>query len=395
MKLESKAIHTGERKRPGRFIPVTTPIYTSATYVYEDIADLDKIFGHEMEGPSYGRYDNPTTTALEETLTALENGAGTLVCGSGMMALNMAIQAALNDRRRSVVAASALYGATISLLMNVLEPSGVAVTFVDFNNLEALANAVEEAKPGCLVMETVSNPLLRVAEIDKIAKIANDAGAALVVDNTFATPLICRPLELGAHMVAHSLTKYLSGHGDVLAGAVTSDEGHLSILQSTSRIIGPILGPFESFLVLRGLKTFVLRMERQCRNARDVVKWLQSDARIAKINFPGNPDHADFAIAKRLFSCGLSGAVTSFEIAAAGGKPGILRFMNALKMIVPATSVGDVHSMLLYPAMSSHREISSKHRARLGITDDMVRLSVGIEAAEDIIGDIDQALGAM
>jgi cystathionine beta-lyase/cystathionine gamma-synthase len=395
MKLESKAVHTGERKRPGCFIPVTTPIYTAATYVYEDMADLDKVFGHEMEGPSYGRYDNPTTTVLEEALTALENGAGTLVCGSGMMAIHMAIHAALVDRRRSIVAASALYGATISLLLNVLEPSGITVTWVDFNNLEAVANAVAAEKPGCLLMETISNPLLRIAEIDKIAKIATDAGAALVVDNTFATPLVCRPLELGAHMVTQSLTKYLSGHGDVMGGAVISDAGHLDILQRTSRIIGPILGPFESFLVLRGLKTFPLRMERQCRNARDVVKWMCSDRRFGNINFPGNPNHPDAAIAERLFSPGLSGAVTSFEVAGAGGKEGIFRFMNALRMIVPATSVGDVHTMMLYPAISSHREISPKHRARLGITDDLVRLSVGIEAVEDIIADIDQALAAV
>jgi cystathionine gamma-synthase/methionine-gamma-lyase len=348
-----------------------------------------------MEGPSYGRYDNPTTTALEEVLTSLEGGAGTLTCASGMMAIHMAIHAALVDRRRSVVAATALYGATINLLQNVLEPSGVTITFADFNDLEAVARTVAEEKPGCLLMETISNPLLRIAEIDKLAKIANDAGAALVVDNTFASPLVCRPLELGAHMVTESLTKYLAGHGDVLGGAVVSDAAHLDVLQRTSRIIGPILGPFESFLVLRGIKTFPLRMQRQCRNAHEVVRWLGSDKRVTNINFPGNANHPDYALGKRLFTEGLSGAVTSFEICGASGKPGILRFMNALKMIVPATSVGDVHSMMLYPAMSSHRELSPKHRARLGITDDLVRLSVGIEASEDIVADIDHALAAV
>lgn len=395
MKFESKAVHTGERKLPGKFIPVTTPIYTASTYVYEDIADLDRVFGHEMVGPSYGRYDNPTNTALEEVLTALESGAGTLACASGMMAIHLAIHAAITDRRRSVVVATALYGATISLVQNVLEPMGVTITWVDFNDLEAVASAVAEEKPGCLLMETISNPLLRIAEIDKIAKIANDAGAALVVDNTFASPLVCRPLELGAHMVTQSLTKYLAGHGDVLGGAVISDAAHLDVLQRTSRVIGPILGPFESFLVLRGIKTFPLRMQRQCRNAHEVVRWLGSDKRVTNINFPGNANHPDYAVGRRLFTEGLAGAVTSFEICGAGGKPGIFRFMNALEMIVPATSVGDVHSMMLYPAMSSHREISPKHRARLGITDDLVRLSVGIEASEDIVADIDQALSAI
>lgn len=391
MKFESQAVHTGERKRPGQCIPVTTPIYTAASYVYEDLDMLDRVFAHEVEGPSYIRYNNPTTDALQEVLTKLENGAGSLACGSGMMALHMAIHAALVDRRRSIVAAKALYGATIHLLVKILEPSGISVRFADFNNLEEVEKVVAEEKPGCLLAETISNPLLRVIEVDKLASIAKAANAAFIVDNTFATPLISRPLELGAAMVVHSLTKYLSGHGDMMGGAVISDAEHIETLHATARAIGPNLGPFESFLALRGVKTFPLRMERQCQNACRVASWLAAHPGVDHVHFPGDPKHADAAITRRLFPAGLFGAVVSFELKGVTGKDGVFRFMNALKMIVPATSVGDVHTMMLYPVISSHRDLSPKHRERLGIRDNLVRLSVGIESVEDITGDLDQA----
>jgi cystathionine beta-lyase/cystathionine gamma-synthase len=391
MKFDSQAVHTGERKRAGNSIPVTTPIYTAASYVYEDMDTLDRVFGHELEGPSYIRYNNPTTDALQEVLARLESGAGALACGSGMMALHMAIHAALVDRRRSIVAAKALYGATIHLMVKILEPSGINVRFADFNNLEEVEKVVAEEKPGCLLAETISNPLLRVVETDKLAAIAKTANAALIVDNTFATPLVSRPLEHGANMVVHSLTKYLSGHGDMMGGAVISDAEHLETLHATARAIGPNLGPFESFLALRGIKTFPLRVERQCHNACKVASWLASHPGVDHVYFPGDPKHTDSAISRRLFPAGLFGAVVSFELRGVTGKEGIFRFMNSLKMIVPATSVGDVHTMMLYPVISSHRDLSPKHRERLGIRDNLVRLSVGIESVEDITGDLDQA----
>jgi cystathionine gamma-synthase/methionine-gamma-lyase len=392
MRIESKAVHTGERKRTGTSVPVTTPIYTAASYVYEDMDTLDRVFGRELEGPSYIRYNNPTTDALQEVLTDLEGGAGTLACGSGMMALHMAIHAALVDRKRSILAAKALYGATIHLLVKILEPTGISVRFADFNNLAEVESAVSEEKPGCLLVETISNPLLRVVEVDQLAAIANASGAALIVDNTFATPMICRPIELGASMTVHSLTKYLSGHGDVMGGAVIADAAHIETLHATARAIGPNLGPFESFLVLRGIKTFPLRMERQCQNACRVASWLESHPAVERVYFPGDPQHPDAAITRRLFPTNAYGAVVSFELKGVTGKEGVFRFMNALKMIVPATSVGDVHTMMLYPVISSHRDLSPKHRERLGIRDHLVRLSVGIEAVDDIIADLDRAL---
>jgi cystathionine gamma-synthase/methionine-gamma-lyase len=392
MKFDSQAVHTGERKRAGQYIPVTTPIYTAASYIYEDMDTLDRVFGHEVEGPSYVRYNNPTTDALQEVLAKLESGAGALACGSGMMALHMAIHAALVDRKRSIVAAKALYGATIHLLVKILEPSGINVRFADFNNLAEVESVVAEEKPACLLVETISNPLLRVAELDKLAAIAKSADAALIVDNTFATPLISRPLEHGAAMVVHSLTKYLSGHGDVMGGAIIAQAEYVETLHGTARAIGPNLGPFESFLALRGIKTFPLRMERQCQNACRVASWLAAHPAVDRVFFTGDPQHPDAVTIRRLFPNSLYGAVVSFELKGVAGKEGVFRFMNALKMIVPATSVGDVHSMMLYPVISSHRDLSPKHRERLGIKDNLVRLSVGIESVDDITADLDQAL---
>ena len=225
-----------------------------------------------------------------------------------------------------------------------------------------------------------------------IAEIANEAGAALVVDNTFATPLLARPLELGAHFSVHSVTKYLAGHGDVLGGAVVTNRPHADSLRALGRTIGPVLGPFECYLTMRGIKTFPLRMERQCANACRVAAWLAAHPRVERVYFTGDPQHPDAAAIRRQFPAGLYGAMVSFEVREAGREE-VFRFMDSLQMIVRATSLGDVHTMMLYPTMSSHRELSPKHRLRMGIRDSLVRLSVGIEAPEDIIADLEQALG--
>ncbi len=400
MKLDTKAVHAGERKRNGSWIPVTTPIHLATTYSYEDTASLDRVFAGEMPGFSYSRYGNPTNEALEELVASLESapasgesGAAALACSSGMAALDIAIRAALLDRRRVILAASALYGATINMLMKVLEPSGIETVFVDFCDEQAVAAAIAEHRPGALIMETISNPLLRVAPLDRIAAMAREAGAQLIVDSTFATPMVVRPLELGAAYVVHSLTKYLAGHGDVLGGVVITNAENIESLRSLSRSLGPVLGPFEAYLAMRGIKTFPLRMQRQCANACRLASWLSTHPAIDRVYFAGDPRHPDAAHIKRLFAPDLYGAILSFEVKGAD-RDGIFRVMNALRLIVPGTSLGDVQTMVLYPAMASHRELSPKHRARMGINDNLLRLSAGIEAVEDIIADLDQALRA-
>jgi cystathionine gamma-synthase/methionine-gamma-lyase len=390
--IHTKAVHAGDRRKSTAHTPVTTPIHTASSYSSESMAELDRIFSGEDAGYCYARYDNPSASALEELIASLENGATALACASGMAAIHTAILTALNDRPKCIVAASALYGQSVTLLMSVLEPLGIGVRFADACDPDAFRAAVAEAKPGCVYIESISNPLLRVAPLDTIAQIARDHSAALVVDHTFATPLLSRPLDLGAHFSVHSVTKYLAGHGDVLGGVVVCGREHGESLRAFGRNLGPGLGPFECYLTMRGIKTFPLRMERQCANASQVAAWLAAHPRVARVFFPGDPKHPDAAAIERLFPKGLYGAMVSFEIKDAGREE-VFRFMDSLKLIVRATSLGDVHTMMLYPAMSSHRDLSPKHRLRMGIQDSLVRLSVGIEAVEDITSDLSQALG--
>jgi cystathionine gamma-synthase/methionine-gamma-lyase len=311
-----------------------------------------------------------------------------------MAAINLAITAALPDRRRLILAASALYGATINMLMKVLEPSGIETVFVDFNDEEALAAAIAEHKPGALLlMETISNPLLRVAPLDRIAAMAKDAGAHLIVDSTFATPIVVRPMELGATFVVHSPTKYLSGHGDVLGGVVTTDSANIDAVRTLARSLGPVLGPFES--LPRHARDQDLSAAHgaplsQCLQGRELPRDAPGDrARILS----GGPRASGCRDCQTAFRAGSLRRDRDRERRSQGRRPGpVFRLMNAFRLIVPATSLGDAQTMELYPAMASHRELSPKHRARLGINDNLLRLPIGIEAVEDIISDRGRAL---
>lgn len=392
MKLHSKAVHAGDRKRvAGQPIPVTTPIHTAASFFYDHLETIDKVFAHEVPGYAYSRYDNPSNAALEELVTALEGGHGTLATASGMSALQIALTAGLTDRRKHVLAANALYGATVKLLQQVFEPFGVTTTFVDICDLAAIEAAIAADKPGVILMETISNPLLRVGPLDRIAELARAAGACLIVDNTFATPALVRPLELGAHISLSSATKFLSGHGDVIGGLVTTDAEHYEPIRALSRIYGPILGPFECYLTMRGIKTFPLRYERQNQNALTVARFLTQHPAVETVHYPALENHPDQTTIARLLPPGQHGAMVSFALRGAA-REDVFAFFDRLKMVVPATSLGDVHTMALYPAIASHRDLPPRQRARLGIGDNLVRLSVGIEDSSDILADLTQAL---
>lgn len=395
MKFESQVVHAGDRKRrKDAVVPSTTPIQLATTYFYDSATTLDRVLGHEEDGFCYARYASPTNAALEELCAALEHGHGALATASGMSAVQIALQAALVDRPHSIIASNSIYGATIGMLDQLFSTFETSVTYVDICDLDALQNAVAEHEPGCIFIESISNPLLRVGDMQRIAELARNAGAALVVDNTFATPMLMRPLQFGANIVVHSVTKYLAGHGDVLGGVVVSDEAHHETVRMLSRLAGPVLGPFESYLTMRGIKTLALRFERQCNNARAVANWLSNHPRVERVYYCADPSHPDACNIKRLFAQGLFGAILSFEIKDAS-RDDILAFMDRLKMIVPGTSLGDVHSLLLYPVMASHRNVSPKMRERVGIRDNLVRLAAGIEAPDDIIGDLDAALSSV
>jgi cystathionine gamma-synthase/methionine-gamma-lyase len=392
MNFESQVVHIGDRKRrKGLPVPSTTPIHLGTTYFYDSAATLDRVLGHEEEGFCYARYANPTTCALEELTTVLERGAGSLATASGMAAVQIALQAALTDRAHTILASDSIYGASVNMLDQVFGAFDTKVKYIDVCNLDLLKKTVEQLRPGCIFLESISNPLLRVSQMKKVAELARDAGAALVVDNTFAATMLCHPLELGANIVVHSATKYLAGHGDVLGGIVVSDEAHLEIVRSLARITGPTLGPFESYLTMRGIKTLVLRFERQCQNAHALAEWLREHPCVDRVYYCSDPRHPDAEAIRQLFTPGLFGAILSFEIKNAD-KSAVLDFMDRLQMIVPGTSLGDVHTLLLYPLIASHRNISPKMRERMGIRENLVRIAVGIEHLDDIKADLDGAL---
>jgi cystathionine gamma-synthase/methionine-gamma-lyase len=262
---------------------------------------------------------------------------------------------------------------------------------VDVSDHAEVETALQETEAAVLYVESISNPLLKVADIPALASLAHRYGASLLVDNTFASPYLLNPSHHGADFVIHSATKYLSGHGDVLAGVVATSRENKSKLFELNKLVGGVLGPFEAWLALRGLKTLPLRMKQQCQNAQEVAEWLMNHPRIRNVNYPGLAGHPQYALGQRLFEGRGCGGVLSFEIEGAD-KAQVYRFMEALTICLPATTLGDVYSLVLHPATSSHRSLTREERARVGIPDGLVRLSAGIESADDILSDLESAL---
>jgi cystathionine gamma-synthase/methionine-gamma-lyase len=395
------AVHAGERgwrTAPAGggagFTPVATPIYPSAGFLYEEMADLDAVFAGAADGPVYARYGNPTNAALETAVAALEGAEAALSHASGMAAIHTALLGAGVRAGRGVVAAQDVYGATYALLTRLIAAQGAAVRFVDANDLAAVAAALAEVQPAALLVETISNPLLKVADLPRLAELAHAAGAALIVDNTFATPYLCRPLALGADYAVHSATKYLGGHGDVLGGVTATSLARRRELNEINKLVGGTLGPQEAWLILRGIKTLPLRMARQCQGAAEIAAWLAARPEISQVHYPGLAEHPQHSLAARLLDRAAFGAMISFELRG-GGQHEVFRFMEALRLALPATTLGDVYSLTLYPAMSSHRALPAEERRRLGISDGLVRLSVGIEEPADIIADLAGGLAAV
>ena len=390
--FSSIAVHAGERLAPFDSRPVTTPIYTAVAFESPSAAELDQVFEGTLRGYCYARQGSPTCEALEETITKLERGAGSIAFASGMAALHGAMLTAGVRSGDRVVSSQDLYGATQALFRDVMTPLGIETGYAPATDLPAFERAIEAARPRAVFVETISNPLLRVVDLPAIAAMARRAGAKTIVDATFASPLLMTPIALGADFVVHSTTKYLNGHGDATGGIVVcANAESLAPLRQVSKLVGGVLGAFEAYLTLRGVKTLSLRMTKQCENARQVAERLARHPGVARVHYPGLPSHPDFSIASRLLRGGLSGAVVSFAIRDAG-RAEVFRFMDALRLCCVGTTVGDIYSQLLYPAISSHRALSPDERHQLGIGDDLVRLSVGIEDAGDLIADVEKAI---
>jgi cystathionine gamma-synthase/methionine-gamma-lyase len=372
--IRTKLVHAGERRGLPEAQPVATPIYASATFTYDSMAEIDRVFSGEKQGFIYTRYGNPTTAALEEAVRAVEEGAIACAYATGMAAVHAALLACDLKSGSTVLASQDVYGATTNLLNTILINFGVKTVHVDFSDLETVRAKARELRPQVIIAETISNPLLKVCDIETCVEIAHENGARLIVDNTFASPYLRQPLKLGADLVVHSATKYLSGHADAMGGLVVSrDEMDAPALFSVMKLVGGVLGVWDAHEILRGLKTLALRMERQCENASRLASYLKEHKGIGRVHYPG------------------LGALVSIELSD-DTQDAAFRFMDALKMCVRSTSLGDVFTSVLHPATASHRDFLPARRQELGIVDGLVRISVGIESIDDIIADIEQAL---
>jgi cystathionine beta-lyase/cystathionine gamma-synthase len=387
----TQAVHAGERAPKPDFTPVNTPIYQSASFVYETIETMDAIFGGERPGYVYTRYGNPTVTALERAVATLEGGETAVAYASGMAAIHATLLALEVVAGTAVVAAQDVYGATSTLLTTIFVRQGVNVRLVDMTDLDQVESAIRELRPKVVLAEMVSNPLLKVVDLERVTALAHVHGATMVVDSTFTSPYLLQPLRYGADFVIHSATKSLGGHGDVTGGIVVAPAAYRPKLELVGRLVGGVLSPHEAYLTLRGLKTLPLRVRQQCQNAMTMAQWLADHPRIRTVNYPGLAQHPGHHIAKRLLREGCFGSVLSFELVD-GDRQRVFAFLNGLQLCLLATTLGDIYTELLYPTMSSHRMLTPEQRSAVGISDALIRLSAGIEDAGDLIADLDQAL---
>ncbi len=376
--------------------PTVFPIYASTTFVHESVEALDAAFsGSTATGEPtfvYARQANPNANALEVSLTKAEGGVGAVAFSSGMAAIHAALLAAgLSIPGTKVVASQDMYGPTIGLLRKVFEPVGVEILLCDLCSPNA-ASIIQKEQPDVVYVETLSNPLVKLVDLDAISTAAHEAGAVAVVDSTFTTPYLVRPIEHGFDLVVHSATKYIGGHGDSTGGIVISAKNILlDQLRTYSTLLGAMLSPFESHLMLRGLRTLPLRMERQCNNAMQIASFLQQHEAVERVYYLGLTDHPQHTLAMRMLDHEQYGGLLSFDLKEQT-REAVFRFIDKLRLCLAATTLGDVFSLVSYPALSSHRTLTQAERQQIGITDGCVRLSVGIENVEDILQDLDQAL---
>jgi cystathionine gamma-synthase len=385
----TQLVHAGERRTAPAGVPTSTPIYATSGFVYETMEEIDQIVDGEKSDFVYSRYGNPTVAALEDALVAIEAGQSAVAYGSGMAALHAALLACDLTSGAVVLASQDLYGATLDLLTRIFGAFGVKTVTADFADITALRAKALETKPRVLLAETISNPLLKVLDVAAIAEISREVGAKFIVDNTFATPFLCQPLILGADFAVHSTTKFLSGHADSTGGAVIArDEADRPALFGALTLAGGVLSPWEAHQILRGVKTLALRLEKQCRNAEILANHLALCPEIETVIYP------KFAAQETNYQTlrdSFYGAIVTVRLSN-DTKTAAYRFLNGLRLCTRATSVGDIFTGVVHPATATHREMLPAKRQKLGITDGLLRISVGIEDVADIIADIEQAL---
>ena len=385
--LGTTAIHAGTLKN--LYGTLAMPIYQTSTFIFDSAEQGGRRFALEEAGYIYTRLGNPTTTVLEDKIAALEEGEAAVATSSGMGAISSTLWTVLKAGDH-IVTDKTLYGCTFALMCHGLTRFGIDVTFVDTSNLDEVKNAIRE-NTRVVYLETPANPNLKIVDIEALAKLAHtNPNTLVIVDNTFATPYMQKPLTLGADVVVHSVTKYINGHGDVIAGLVITNKALADQIRfvGLKDMTGAVLGPQDAYYIIRGMKTFEIRMERHCKNARRVVEFLNNHPKIEKVYYPGLETHPGYEIAKKQMKD--FGAMISFELK--GGFEAGKTLLNSLKLCSLAVSLGDTETLIQHPASMTHSPYTKEEREAAGITDGLVRLSVGLENVEDIIADLEHGL---
>ena len=385
--LGTTAIHAGTLKN--LYGTLAMPIYQTSTFIFDSAEQGGRRFALEEAGYIYTRLGNPTTTVLENKIAALEEGEAAVATSSGMGAISSTLWTVLKAGDH-VVTDKTLYGCTFALMCHGLTRFGIEVTFVDTSNLDEVKNAMKE-NTRVVYLETPANPNLKIVDLEALSKLAHtNPNTLVIVDNTFATPYMQKPLKLGADIVVHSVTKYINGHGDVIAGLVVTNKELADQIRfvGLKDMTGAVLGPQDAYYIIRGMKTFEIRMERHCKNAKKVVEFLNKHPKIEKVYYPGLETHPGYEIAKKQMKD--FGAMISFELK--GGFEAGKTLLNSLKLCSLAVSLGDTETLIQHPASMTHSPYTKEEREAAGITDGLVRLSVGLENVEDIIADLEQGL---
>src|SRR5919201_5198677 len=386
----TRVVRAARSLPPGEGQPVVPPLVQSVAFDYGSAAQQDAVFGNERAGYVYGRYGTPTTAALEQGLAELDGVEAVTCFVTGMAAIAAAVDACAVSRGGRVVAQEDCYGKTRALFERWARERSADIVFVDTTNERAVEAALREKPTTLLYAEAIANPLLRVNDVAALARLARANGASLAVDGTFATPVLFRPAALGATMVIHSLTKYVNGHGDVMGGSVGGSAELARAMRDRTILDGAYLPPHEAWLAIRGIRTLALRVRRQCETALALARHLRDHPKVARVHYPGLPEHPQHDVASAQFG-GLYGGGVSFVLRDET-KAAAFRFLDALELAASATTIGDLFTEVLSPPISSHRIVAPEERRRLGISDGFLRLSVGIEDPDDILADIDAAL---
>ncbi|MEC5424388.1 methionine gamma-lyase [Virgibacillus sp. C22-A2] len=384
--FETAVIHEGYDSKD-MLGSLSAPLFQTSTYSFESAEQGERRFAGEEEGYIYSRLGNPTVTVLEERIAALENGERGLAFASGMAAVS-AVLIALTKANDHVLCSSGLYGCTFGLLTMMKEKYNISHDLSAMHSKEAIRSLIRP-ETTCIYVETPINPTMKLIDLKMVAEVAKEYDIPVVVDNTFSSPYLQRPLDLGCDVVLHSATKYIGGHGDVVAGLAVGKKDFMdSVAMTTQKDIGGVIAPFDAWLLIRGLKTLPVRLDRHCDNAEKVFEKLRNHPKVANVYYPNDESHPDFAIRQKQMKRG--GGVISFDIE--GTRQDAQKLLNNLGFLKIAVSLGDTETLIEHPATMTHAVIPEESREKMGITDQLIRLSVGLEAWEDIWSDLEQAL---